>query len=162
MLDLGCGDGALTAKLRDLGCMVTGVDSGPEMIEAARALGLDARLIDGHELPFRDEFDAVFSNAALHWMIRPRLVIEGVWRALRPQGRFVAEFGGHGNVAAIVTAMRAVAFNGGTAARIGRRELGITPLMLIDLPSSSPALTLPFAAKAERWAALKPYVIDRA
>jgi len=109
VLDLGCGDGALTAKLRDLGCMITGVDSGPDMIQAARALGLDARLIDGHELPFRGEFDAVFSNAALHWMIRPRLVIEGVWRALRPQGRFVAEFGGHGNVAAIVTAMRAVA-----------------------------------------------------
>jgi hypoxanthine-DNA glycosylase len=57
--------------------------------------------------------------------------------------------------------LRAVAFNGGTAARIGRRELGISPLTLIDLPSSSPALTLPFAAKAERWAALRPFVIDR-
>ncbi|CAA9512008.1 MAG: G:T/U mismatch-specific uracil/thymine DNA-glycosylase [uncultured Sphingomonas sp.] len=57
--------------------------------------------------------------------------------------------------------LRAVAFNGGTAARLGRRELGITSLTLVDLPSSSPALTLPFAAKAERWAALKPLVIDR-
>jgi hypoxanthine-DNA glycosylase len=57
--------------------------------------------------------------------------------------------------------LRAVAFNGGTAARIGRRELGATTLTLIHLPSSSPALTLPFAAKAERWAALKPFVIDR-
>ena len=57
--------------------------------------------------------------------------------------------------------LRAVAFNGGTAARIGRRELGETALTLIDLPSSSPALTLPFAAKAQRWAALKPFVIDR-
>ncbi|CAA9524176.1 MAG: G:T/U mismatch-specific uracil/thymine DNA-glycosylase [uncultured Sphingomonas sp.] len=56
--------------------------------------------------------------------------------------------------------LRAVAFNGGTAARIGRRELGKTALTLVDLPSSSPALTLPFAAKAERWAALKPFAID--
>lgn len=57
--------------------------------------------------------------------------------------------------------LRAVAFNGGTAARIGRREIGGTALTLIDLPSSSPAFTLPFAAKAERWAALRPFVIDR-
>ena len=55
------------------------------------------------------EFDAVFSNAALHWMLRPERVVAGVARALRPGGRFVAEFGGHGNVAAIVTAMTAVA-----------------------------------------------------
>ena len=57
--------------------------------------------------------------------------------------------------------LRAIGFNGGTAARIGRRELGNTSLTLIDLPSSSPALTLPFHAKAERWAALKPFAIDR-
>jgi trans-aconitate methyltransferase len=118
ILDLGCGDGVLSAKLRDLGCKVTGVDSGSDMIEAARALGLDARLQDGHELSFNGEFDAVFSNAALHWMVRPRLVIEGVWRALKFQGRFVAEFGGHGNVAAIVTAMRAVAFRRGGDAEL--------------------------------------------
>jgi hypoxanthine-DNA glycosylase len=57
--------------------------------------------------------------------------------------------------------LRAVAFNGGTAARIGRREVGDMPLTLIDLPSSSPALTMPVAAKAERWAVLKPFTIDR-
>ena len=62
---------------------------------------------------FESEFDAVFSNAALHWMTRPEAVIAGVWRALKPGGRFVAEFGGHGNVAAIVTAMRAVAVRRG-------------------------------------------------
>jgi trans-aconitate methyltransferase len=109
ILDLGCGDGVLTARLRDLGCDVIGVDSGPDMIEAARALGLDARLIDAHQLPFAEAFDAVFSNAALHWMVEPSRVLAGVWRCLKPQGRFVAEFGGHGNVAAIVTAMRAIA-----------------------------------------------------
>mgnify|MGYP002784555573 CR=1 FL=1 len=58
--------------------------------------------------------------------------------------------------------LEAIAFNGGTAARIGRRELGVTHLHLIDLPSSSPALTLPFADKAERWAVLRRHVIDRA
>jgi SAM-dependent methyltransferase len=63
----------------------------------------------GEALPFEAEFDAVFSNAALHWMTSPQPVLEGVYRALRPSGRFVAEMGGHGNVAAIITAMRAVA-----------------------------------------------------
>ena len=113
ILDLGCGDGVLTAGLRDLGCDVIGVDTGPDMIEAASARGLDVRLVDGHQLSFRGDFDAVFSNAALHWMVKPRLVLAGVWQALRPQGRFVAEFGGHGNVAAIVTAMRAIALTRG-------------------------------------------------
>lgn len=118
ILDLGCGDGVLTAKLRGLGCDVTGVDAGADMVAAARALGLDVRLIDGHDLPFVSEFDAVFSNAALHWMIRPSRVLEGVWRALKTHGRFVAEFGGHGNVAAIVTAMRATALHRGGNAEL--------------------------------------------
>jgi len=64
--------------------------------------------VDGHALDFVSEFDAVFSNAALHWMRKPELVIAGVHRALRSRGSFVGEFGGHGNVAAIGTAMRAV------------------------------------------------------
>jgi SAM-dependent methyltransferase len=109
VLDLGCGDGALTLRLRQLGCDVVGVDAGPGMIAKARALGLDARLIDGHALPFEREFDAVLSNAALHWMRRdPPAVARGVARALKPGGRFVGEMGGHGNVAAITTALVAV------------------------------------------------------
>lgn len=113
ILDLGCGDGALTAKLRDTGVGVVGVDAGEDMVRAARSRGLDARLMDGHALTFLGEFDAVFSNAALHWMSAPRLVVQGVARALKPHGRFVAEFGGHGNVAAIVTAIRAVGMRHG-------------------------------------------------
>ena len=70
--------------------------------------GLNVRKVDGHALDFVSEFDAVFSNAALHWMRKPHLVIAGVHRALRARGRFVGELGGHGNVAAIATAMRAV------------------------------------------------------
>lgn len=105
ILDLGCGDGALTRKLVDLGCDVVGVDSSAPQIEAARALGLDARVVDGHALEFDHEFDAVFSNAALHWMRDAPRVIAGVHRALRPGGRFVAECGGHGCVETIHRAL---------------------------------------------------------
>ena len=116
ILDLGCGDGPLTKKLAELGCRVIGVDASPEMVAAATALGLDARVMDGHALRFESEFDAVFSNAALHWMRQPERVIAGVWRALRPGGRFVGEFGGAGNVATIVAALKQ-----------GLRERGIDP-----------------------------------
>jgi SAM-dependent methyltransferase len=105
ILDLGCGDGVLTAKLTAMGCDVIGVDASPLQIEAARKLGVDARVMDGENLAFANEFDAVFSNAALHWMRNPDKVIAGVHRALRPQGRFVAEFGGHGCVAKMKTAL---------------------------------------------------------
>lgn len=105
ILDLGCGDGALTIKLSKMGCRVFGVDASAEMVDAAKALGLDAQVQDGQALAFDGEFDAVFSNAALHWMQQPRQVMRGVARALKAGGRFVAEFGGHGNVAAIVGAL---------------------------------------------------------
>jgi len=105
ILDLGCGDGALTIKLAELGCQLVGVDSSEKMVLATKALGLDAYTVNGHSLKFTDEFDAVFSNAALHWMKKPKAVISGVWRALKPGGRFVAEFGGYGNVETIVNAI---------------------------------------------------------
>jgi len=105
ILDLGCGDGALTIKLAEFGCEVVGVDESAEQIEAAKARGLNAHVVDGHQLNFDSEFDAVFSNAALHWMKQPDDVIQGVWKALKSKGRFVAEFGGHGNVAAVTEAL---------------------------------------------------------
>ncbi len=102
VLDLGCGDGVLTEQLVAAGCTVVGADASAEFVATARERGIDARLADGHELPFDAEFDAVFSNAALHWMKRdPDAVLAGVARALKPGGRFVAEMGGAGNVAAI-------------------------------------------------------------
>jgi trans-aconitate methyltransferase len=107
ILDLGCGDGALTEKLVAAGAIVTGVDASPDMIRAANARGLDVHVADGQKLRFDAEFDAVFTNAALHWMPDGAAVIAGVFRALKPGGRFVGEFGGHGNVAAIVTALNA-------------------------------------------------------
>lgn len=108
ILDLGCGDGPLTEKLVAAGADVIGVDASPDMIAGAQARGLDARVADGHALDFSAEFDAVFSNAALHWMTKPDAVITGVSKALKAGGRFVAEFGGHGNVAAIRTALSSV------------------------------------------------------
>lgn len=105
ILDLGCGDGRLTRRLAELGAEVVGVDGSAKQVAAARALGLDAHVMDGEALRFSDEFDAVFSNAALHWMRRPAAVIDGVWRALRCGGRFVGEMGGHGNVARITAAL---------------------------------------------------------
>ena len=95
ILDLGCGDGALTAKLVAMGCEVVGVDASEPQIRSARAIGLDAHVMNGEQLTFSNEFDAVFSNAALHWMRHPDAVIAGVKKALRPRGRFVAEMGGH-------------------------------------------------------------------
>jgi SAM-dependent methyltransferase len=108
ILDLGCGDGRLTEKIAATGARLIGADASPDLLATAHDRGLAVARTDGHALPFAPVFDAVFSNAALHWMTRPEAVIAGVRRALKPGGRFVGEFGGHGNVAAIATALLAV------------------------------------------------------
>jgi trans-aconitate methyltransferase len=105
ILDLGCGDGALTMRLTAAGADVIGVDASPDMVAAARARGVEARVGRGEALDAGRGFDAVFSNAALHWMTDPDAVLRSVAAALRPGGRFVAEMGGHGNVAALRTAL---------------------------------------------------------
>lgn len=105
ILDLGCGDGVLTKKLVDLGCEVVAVDSSPSQVEAARKLGLDAHVMAGEALPFEHEFDAVFSNAVLHWITRADEMIACVYRSLKTGGRFVAECGGYGCVDKIRTAL---------------------------------------------------------
>jgi len=110
ILDLGCGTGALTQAIAGRGARVTGVDSSPDMITTAREKypELAFAVADGQALGFAAEFDAVFSNAALHWMPRADDVLRGVNRALVPGGRFVAELGGHGCVATVTRAVAAV------------------------------------------------------
>ena len=109
ILDVGCGDGQLTARLAATGAIVTGVDASNPMVEAARARGIDADNAQAEKLPYADAaFDAVFSNAALHWVRDQEAMLAEVRRVLRPGGRFVAEMGGHGNIAAIRVAFMAV------------------------------------------------------
>jgi SAM-dependent methyltransferase len=108
ILDLGCGDGVLAEKIAAAGAHVVAVDAAADMVAAARKRGLDARVVAGQDLEFEQVFDAVFSNAALHWMRPPEKVLAGVYRALKPGGRFVAEMGGHNNIAAIIVALSAI------------------------------------------------------
>jgi trans-aconitate methyltransferase len=100
ILDLGCGPGQLTKKIAESGAEVIGLDASPEMIGQARQNYPELRFVlqDAAGMQFENEFDAVFSNAALHWMLDPASVVRGVARALRPGGRFVLEMGGKRNI----------------------------------------------------------------
>jgi ubiquinone/menaquinone biosynthesis C-methylase UbiE len=118
ILDLGCGDGQLTAQLAAAGAKVAGVDSSAAMVEAARSRSVAAEQGSAEHLPFpANEFDAVFSNAALHWVRGQDEMMAEVRRVLKPGGRFVAEMGGHGNIAAIRVALMAVLARHGYADR---------------------------------------------
>jgi SAM-dependent methyltransferase len=110
ILDVGCGDGALTQRIAAAGARVIGLDSSPEMVEAARARGVDAFVADAEAMDLErfGQFDAVFSNAALHWMLDPDAVANGIFRALREGGRFVGEMGGEGNLATLRHALREI------------------------------------------------------
>jgi len=109
ILDLGCGDGQLTQRISAGGASVIGVDASAEMVAAARQRGMAADEASAEALPFLDAtFDAVFSNAALHWVRGQNEMMAEVRRVLKPGGRFVAEMGGHGNIAAIRVALMAV------------------------------------------------------
>lgn len=109
ILDLGCGDGQLTARLAAAGAVVSGVDASAEMVAAVRSRGIAANHASAEMLPYPDAgFDAVFSNAALHWVRNQDAMMSEVHRVLRPGGRFVAEMGGQGNIAAIRVALVAV------------------------------------------------------
>lgn len=112
ILDLGCGTGQLTSEMAQAGAEVVGVDCSPSMIDAARRNfpGIRFEVQDAAALPFHAEFDAVFSNAALHWVRDQPAAVAGIARALKPGGRLVFEMGGRGNVQTIVmAAMQALA-----------------------------------------------------
>jgi trans-aconitate methyltransferase len=107
IVDLGCGTGALTAQIAAAGAEVVGIDASEEMITRARQLYPQLRfeVARGEDFAVEEPVDAIFSNAALHWMSPPEAVAAAVARALEPGGRFVAEMGGSGNIATIVAAI---------------------------------------------------------
>lgn len=107
ILDLGCGTGQLTAQIAMTGATVLGLDYSAEMIDTAQANypELAFKVADGRNFEVDQPFDAVFSNATLHWITEPDAAIQAVRAALKPSGRFVAEFGGKGNVQTIVAAL---------------------------------------------------------
>ena len=109
ILDIGCGTGQLTARIAESGAQVVGLDRSPAMVGQARQNYplLEFRLADAANFSFPAEFDAVFSNAALHWVLEPEQVLRSIASSLRPGGRFVAEFGGKRNVARLLAAARA-------------------------------------------------------
>lgn len=107
ILDLGCGDGTLTEKIAAAGCTVYGCDSSLAQLQAARSRNLPVAVMDAQHLSIRRRFDAVFTNAALHWMKQADQVVQGVAAALKPGGRFVGEFGGKDNVETIRRALHA-------------------------------------------------------
>ncbi len=152
ILDLGCGDGVLTTRLLQSGAVVTGLEPDPELSAAAKSRGITVLRQDAHDPFGTGRYDAVFSNAALHWMRNPETVIANVHAALRPGGRFVAEQGGFGNVAAIVTAMNAAMEAAGLAPtspwdfpsprlqrqRLERAGFEVISIALIPRPTSLP------------------------
>jgi trans-aconitate methyltransferase len=122
ILDLGCGDGQLTQRIAATGAGVVGVDASREMVAAARSRGVTADEATAESLPYNSgTFDAVFSNAALHWVRDQDAMLAEVRRVLKPGGRFVAEMGGHGNIAAIRVALISVLGRHG----FGGREDGV-------------------------------------
>jgi trans-aconitate methyltransferase len=148
ILDLGCGTGKLTRALADQGASVLGVDASPDMITAARAAypELELALERGEALPYCAEFDAIFSNAVLHWMPRANDVARGMARALRPGGRLVAELGGFGNVAVV----RAAVSSG--LAVLGRRETAWSPWYFPRLGEYAAVLEAAgFVVRVARW-----------
>lgn len=115
ILDLGCGTGTLTNEIAKSGAEVVGIDSSPEMIAKAKAAfpNIEFKVADGHNFHLNISFDAVFSNAALHWMMEPQKVIACVWQCLKESGRFVFEMGGKYNVKQVLYAIENAAAKSG-------------------------------------------------
>jgi len=127
ILDLGCGDGVLTAQIKEQCASVTGIDASSNLIEAARnSYGTinnltwevqDCRYLEKSPIVRRGHYDKVFSNAALHWILRDpstrKAVFQGVYDALKPGGTFVCEMGGAGNVAEVHAALLAAVMHQG-------------------------------------------------
>lgn len=136
ILDVGCGTGQLAAQIAESGAEVFGTDASPEMIATAKVnypeIGFE--VVDATKLPYKELFDAIFSNATFHWIENQSALIEGLYRSLKRGGRLVAEFGGKGNVKSITDALTSAAKN-----------LGLTDKVINDFwyfPSISTYTTL--------------------
>lgn len=142
VLDVGCGPGNLTERIAQSGAEVVGIDSSPEMIGQARRNfpALQFILVDAARMEFNNEFDAVFSNAALHWMLDFPSVANGIARALKTKGRFVAEMGGKGNIAEI--------------------EHALDDVLIDYLPSGLPAKRTHYPSLGEYSALLERYGLE--
>ncbi len=139
ILDVGCGTGQLASKMTEAGAEVLGIDASPAMIAQARQNfpKLRFQLTDAALFRTEQKFDAAFSNAALHWMLDPDPVAEAISLALKPGGRFVAEMGGKGNIAAIVGAVQSKMTNyfpsvSEYSAVLERHGLEVELMMLFD------------------------------
>lgn len=110
ILDVGCGTGALTAEIAKSGAEAIGYDASPEMIDKAREQypGVNYEVVNCESFRVETPFDAAFSNAALHWMRDANGAAHSVAQALKRGGRFVAQFGGKGNVAQVVGTLEEV------------------------------------------------------
>lgn len=108
ILDLGCGDGSLTLEIKKTGANVRGVDLNIDKVQKAIEKGLDASVRNITQITFEDEFDAIFSNAVLHWVDNPVHAIKNMHRALKKGGRLIAELGGEGNIQTVTDAMKKV------------------------------------------------------
>lgn len=107
ILDMGCGLGVLAEEMVKMGCDVVAIDVNSQAVSAAKLRNVDARLMNAEAMTFKDEFDAVFSNASLHWMRHPNRALEGVSRALKKGGRFVGETGDRKNLKTVIDAVQA-------------------------------------------------------
>ena len=108
ILDIGCGDGTLALEIKSKGADVIGVDLSKEMVEVTKAKGIETFIASVTDLPFDSEFDAIFSNAVLHWVKDANLAVQNIAKSLKSKGRFVTEFGGKGNMQSVVEVMEEV------------------------------------------------------
>ncbi|NQY93078.1 MAG: methyltransferase domain-containing protein [Campylobacteraceae bacterium] len=108
ILDLGCGDGTLAQVIEPFCKKIIAVDLSLNMVDKAKEKGLEAYVLGVTDLDFKNEFDAVFSNAVLHWVKDSKKAIGKIHDCLKNKGRFVAEFGGFGNIKYLIYAMEEV------------------------------------------------------
>ncbi|MBF7016051.1 class I SAM-dependent methyltransferase [Staphylococcus durrellii] len=113
ILDLGCGTGDLTHKIAQQGAIITGVDASPEMIMQAQKKypEIHFEVADASTLSTLNQYDAIFSNAVLHWTFNHLKIFKNCYSALKDNGRFIAEFGAYHNIKMVSDAIEQAIVN---------------------------------------------------